>query len=177
MNYGVIEEQCNLKKCVFCSNNSFPVLLIFSFIHSYFIVHSQEVTLHLISNITSFLMIFNSDGEIQQLFSSIDCYSPLLIANFLYKQLFYSIDSYLFYQQSFCSINIIFPLSIAILLSSQLFYSNVIYSVLLIAFLFYKCGKFELPSKYGNINPEKARKSRQVLFHGKTAYVWGLCYR
>ena len=36
---------------------------------------------------------------------------------------------------------------------------------------------FELPSKDGNIKPEKARKSRQVQFHDKTAYVWGLRYR
>ena len=31
---------------------------------------------------------------------------------------------------------------------------------------------FELPSKDGNITPEKARKSRQMQFHDKTAYVW-----
>ena len=31
---------------------------------------------------------------------------------------------------------------------------------------------FEFLSKYGNITPEKARKSRQIQFHDKTAYVW-----
>ena len=31
---------------------------------------------------------------------------------------------------------------------------------------------FELLSKDGNITPEKARKSRQMQFHNKTAYVW-----
>ena len=31
---------------------------------------------------------------------------------------------------------------------------------------------FELPSKDGNITPEKARKSQQMQFHDKTAYVW-----
>ena len=36
---------------------------------------------------------------------------------------------------------------------------------------------FELPSKDGTITPEKARKSRQIQFHDKTAYVWGLRYR
>ena len=36
---------------------------------------------------------------------------------------------------------------------------------------------FELPSKDGNITPEKVRKSRQMQFRDKTAYVWGLCYR
>ena len=36
---------------------------------------------------------------------------------------------------------------------------------------------FELPSKGGNITPEKARKSQQVQFCDKTAYVWGLCYQ
>ena len=36
---------------------------------------------------------------------------------------------------------------------------------------------FELPSKYGNITPEKARKSRQIQLRDKTAYVWGLSYR
>ena len=36
---------------------------------------------------------------------------------------------------------------------------------------------FELPSKDGNITPEKVRKSRQMQFHDKTAYVWGLRYR
>ena len=33
---------------------------------------------------------------------------------------------------------------------------------------------FEFLSKDGNITPEKARKSRQMQFHDKTAYVWGL---
>jgi len=36
---------------------------------------------------------------------------------------------------------------------------------------------FEFLSKDRNITPEKARKSRQMQFHDKTAYVWGLCYR
>ena len=36
---------------------------------------------------------------------------------------------------------------------------------------------FEILSKDGNITPEKARKSRQMKFRDKTAYVWGLCYR
>ena len=36
---------------------------------------------------------------------------------------------------------------------------------------------FEFLSKDGNITPEKARKSRQMQFHDKTAYVWGLRYR
>ena len=36
---------------------------------------------------------------------------------------------------------------------------------------------FELPSKDGNITPEKARKSRQMHFCAKTAYVWGLRYQ
>ena len=36
---------------------------------------------------------------------------------------------------------------------------------------------FEFLSKDGNITLEKARKSRQMQFHDKTAYVWGLCYR
>ena len=31
---------------------------------------------------------------------------------------------------------------------------------------------FELPSKDGNITPEKVRKSQQMQFHDKTAYVW-----
>ena len=35
---------------------------------------------------------------------------------------------------------------------------------------------FEFLSKYGIITPEKARKSRQMQFHDKTAYVWVLCY-
>merc|ERR1711978_18744 len=29
----------------------------------------------------------------------------------------------------------------------------------------------------GNVTPEKARKSRQMQFRDKTAYVWGLRYR
>ena len=33
---------------------------------------------------------------------------------------------------------------------------------------------FEFLSKDGNITSEKARKSRQMQFHDKTAYVWGL---
>ena len=36
---------------------------------------------------------------------------------------------------------------------------------------------FEFLSKDGNITPEKARKSRQMQFHDKTVYVWGLRYR
>ena len=36
---------------------------------------------------------------------------------------------------------------------------------------------FEIPSKDGNITPEKARKSQQMQFRDKTAYVWGLRYR
>ena len=36
---------------------------------------------------------------------------------------------------------------------------------------------FELPSKDGNVTPEKGRKSRQMQFRDKTAYVWGLRYR
>ena len=36
---------------------------------------------------------------------------------------------------------------------------------------------FEFLSKDGNITPEKARKSRQMQFHDKTTYVWGLRYR
>ena len=36
---------------------------------------------------------------------------------------------------------------------------------------------FEFLSKDGNITPEKVRKSRQMQFRDKTAYVWGLCYR
>ena len=36
---------------------------------------------------------------------------------------------------------------------------------------------FEFLSKDGNITPEKAHKSRQMQFHDKTAYVWGLRYR
>ena len=36
---------------------------------------------------------------------------------------------------------------------------------------------FEFLSKDGNITPEKARKSRQMQFHDKIAYVWGLRYR
>ena len=35
---------------------------------------------------------------------------------------------------------------------------------------------FELPSQDGNITPEKARKSRQMQLHDKTAYVWGHRY-
>ena len=35
----------------------------------------------------------------------------------------------------------------------------------------------ELLSKNGIITPEKARKSRQMQFRDKTAYVWGLRYR
>ena len=31
---------------------------------------------------------------------------------------------------------------------------------------------FEFLSKDGNITPEKARKSRKMQFHDKTAYVW-----
>ena len=34
---------------------------------------------------------------------------------------------------------------------------------------------FELPSKDGNITPEKVRKSRQMEFRDKTAYVWVVC--
>ena len=59
------------------------------------------------------------------------------------------------------------------------------FSVLSIAFLFYRwlfcfinvANIFELPSKDGNITPGKARKSRQMQFRDKTAYVWGLCYQ
>ena len=36
---------------------------------------------------------------------------------------------------------------------------------------------FELPLKDGNITTEKVRKSRQMQFRDKTAYVWGLRYR
>ena len=36
---------------------------------------------------------------------------------------------------------------------------------------------FEFLSKDENITPEKACKSRQMQFHFKTAYVWGLRYR
>ena len=36
---------------------------------------------------------------------------------------------------------------------------------------------FEFLSKDGNINPNKAQKSRQMQFYDKTAYVWGLRYR
>ena len=36
---------------------------------------------------------------------------------------------------------------------------------------------FEFLSKDGNITPEKARQLRQMQFHDKTAYVWGLRYR
>ena len=36
---------------------------------------------------------------------------------------------------------------------------------------------FEFLSKDGNITPEKARKSRQMQFHVKTAYVWGPRYQ
>ena len=36
---------------------------------------------------------------------------------------------------------------------------------------------FEFLSKDGNITPEKARKSRQMQFRDKIAYVWGLRYR
>ena len=36
---------------------------------------------------------------------------------------------------------------------------------------------FELPSKDGNITPERARKSQQMQLRGKTAYVCGLRYR
>ena len=36
---------------------------------------------------------------------------------------------------------------------------------------------FKFLSKDGNITPEKARKSRQMHFRDKTAYVWGLRYQ
>ena len=36
---------------------------------------------------------------------------------------------------------------------------------------------FEFLSKDGNITPGKVRKSRQMQFRDKTAYVWGLRYR
>ena len=36
---------------------------------------------------------------------------------------------------------------------------------------------FEFLSKDKNITPEKARKSRQIHFRDKTAYVWGIRYR
>ena len=36
---------------------------------------------------------------------------------------------------------------------------------------------FKFLSKDVNITPEKARKSRQMHFRDKTAYVWGLRYR
>ena len=36
---------------------------------------------------------------------------------------------------------------------------------------------FVFLSKDGNITPKKARKSRQMQFRDKTAYVWGLRYR
>ena len=49
------------------------------------------------------------------------------------------------------------------------------------AFLRQKCinmaNILEFLSKDGNITPEKARKSRQMQFRDKTAYVWGLSYR
>ena len=35
----------------------------------------------------------------------------------------------------------------------------------------------EFLSKDGHVTPEKARKSRQMQFRDKTAYVWGLRYR
>ena len=34
---------------------------------------------------------------------------------------------------------------------------------------------YELPSKDGNITSEKVRKSRQMEFRDKTAYVWVVC--
>ena len=36
---------------------------------------------------------------------------------------------------------------------------------------------FKLPSKDGNITPEKASKSRQMQLRDRTGYVRGLCYR
>ena len=36
---------------------------------------------------------------------------------------------------------------------------------------------FELPSKDGNITPEKARKSQEMQFRDKTVHVCGLRYR
>ena len=36
---------------------------------------------------------------------------------------------------------------------------------------------FEFLSQGGNFTPEKALKSRQMQFHDRTAYVWGLRYR
>ena len=50
-------------------------------------------------------------------------------------------------------------------------------SVPWIAFLFYGAYIFELPSKDGNITPEKAHKSQQMQFCDKTTYVWGIRYR
>ena len=65
-----------------------------------------------------------------------------------------------FYRQLFCSINSFFVLSIAFLFYRQLFCSINMANI------------FEFLSKDGNITPEKARKSRQMPFHDKTAYVW-----
>ena len=36
---------------------------------------------------------------------------------------------------------------------------------------------FEFLPNDGKITPENVRKSRQMQFHNKTAYVWGLRYQ
>ena len=69
------------------------------------------------------------------------------------------------YRQLFCSIDRFSVLSKAFLFYPQLFCSINMANI------------FEFLSKDGNITPEKARKSRQMQFHDKTAYVWGLRYR
>ena len=69
------------------------------------------------------------------------------------------------YRQLFCSIDRFSVLSKAFLFYPQLFCSINMANI------------FEFLSKDGNITPEKARKSRQMQFRDKTAYVWGLRYR
>ena len=81
---------------------------------------------------------------------SIDSFSVLSIDILFYRKLFYSIHSFS-------------VLSIAFLLYRKLFCSIDSFSVLLVAFLFYPwlfcsidmANIFELPSKDGNITPEK----------------------
>ena len=69
------------------------------------------------------------------------------------------------YRQLFCSIDRFSVLSKAFLFYPQLFCSINMANI------------FEFLSKDGNITPEKVRKSRQMQFRDKTAYVWGLRYR
>ena len=77
---------------------SIAILLYFIFLlQSKFLTCCTQSGSHDASDltITLFLIIFNSDGAIPQLLSSIDSYSPLLRANLLPRQLFSSFSIFL----------------------------------------------------------------------------------